>query len=424
MILTLSLPLVTSAQASPLRSRLQFWGKFVQRIWLPRMVCVCAAALGIGLIVSTYPVFNQTFDEPAHIAAGMQWLDLGQYTYEPMHPPIARVFTAVGPYAAGAHSLGIPDMWLEGNAILGENGKYQRNLTLARMGILPFFVIACVAIWAAASSWLGEWPAAATLVLFASCPPVLAHSGLATTDLASASMVFAALVCFRHAITNPIWRTAMAAGLVSGLAVATKFSAIPFLIVCGSAMTVHSLGQNRAWKRLLFVGVIMAVSMAAAIWGSYRFSVAPLGETPAGLRLVQDFTRHAGPLQGPLRLVAAHVPARDFFRGLNELRMKVQAPLPSYLLGQTTLKGHWYFFLVALAVKTPLPLLVLCFVGFAYGVAAGLRGDNRAFFAVCGVVGPLLVAAGTHINLGVRHVLLVYPFMGSSRRVRVCPRLL
>ena len=41
-------------------------------------------------IVATYPVFNHTFDEPAHLATGMEWLDRGTYTWEPQHPPLAR----------------------------------------------------------------------------------------------------------------------------------------------------------------------------------------------------------------------------------------------------------------------------------------------------------------------------------------------
>src|SRR5437899_1597339 len=48
-------------------------------------------AIGTARIVSTYRVFSQTFDEPAHIACGMQWLDRGVYLYEPQHPPLARV---------------------------------------------------------------------------------------------------------------------------------------------------------------------------------------------------------------------------------------------------------------------------------------------------------------------------------------------
>src|SRR5215831_5524005 len=57
-------------------------------------------------IVTTYHVFNHTFDEPAHIACGMEWLDKGVYQWEPQHPPLARVAAALGPYLLGARSQG------------------------------------------------------------------------------------------------------------------------------------------------------------------------------------------------------------------------------------------------------------------------------------------------------------------------------
>ena len=49
------------------------------------------AGIGIARIVSTYDVFSETWDEVAHVATGMEWLQNGSYTLEPMHPPLARV---------------------------------------------------------------------------------------------------------------------------------------------------------------------------------------------------------------------------------------------------------------------------------------------------------------------------------------------
>ena len=77
-----------------------------------------AAALVLALvmiasarIVATYSVFNHTFDEPAHIACGMEWLDKGVYRWEPQHPPLARVAAALVPYLWPACDRRIPRMW-------------------------------------------------------------------------------------------------------------------------------------------------------------------------------------------------------------------------------------------------------------------------------------------------------------------------
>src|SRR5579872_827466 len=71
-----------------------------------RAIAIVAVLIGSARIVATYDVFNHTFDEPAHIACGMEWLDKGTYTWEAQHPPVARVATAIGPYLLGVRSQG------------------------------------------------------------------------------------------------------------------------------------------------------------------------------------------------------------------------------------------------------------------------------------------------------------------------------
>src|SRR5262249_25062302 len=90
-------------------------------------VALALVALATLRIVLTYPVFSQTFDEPAHIACGMEWLDKGVYRWEPQHPPLARVAAALGPYLSGIRSQGTQETsviqsYYEGNAILMSGG--------------------------------------------------------------------------------------------------------------------------------------------------------------------------------------------------------------------------------------------------------------------------------------------------------------
>lgn len=129
------------------------------------------ALIGIGIvrIVLTYGVFNQTYDEPAHIASGMEWLDQGQYRYEFQHPPLARILVALGPYLAGSRSHGL-GMWQEGEAIL-HAGDYWSTLTVARMGILPFFVLACVIVWKWTRHLFGKPAGLVAVLLFSNLPP-------------------------------------------------------------------------------------------------------------------------------------------------------------------------------------------------------------------------------------------------------------
>ena len=100
------------------------------------------------LAASTWRVFGHTWDEPEHLAAGMQLVDQGKYEYDTEHPPLARALIALGPHLAGSHSFGTPppDGTQEGGDILYDGGHYDRTLTLARLGALPFLAVLLVSM--------------------------------------------------------------------------------------------------------------------------------------------------------------------------------------------------------------------------------------------------------------------------------------
>ena len=115
-------------------------------------------AIAVVRIVSTYHVFGQTTDEPDHVATGMEWLQYGTYTFEPLHPPLARVAVALGPYLSGLRLKDHRNFWIEGNELLLANGQYLHNLALARVGVLPFFLLATFLVWYWARMRYGDGP--------------------------------------------------------------------------------------------------------------------------------------------------------------------------------------------------------------------------------------------------------------------------
>jgi hypothetical protein len=138
-------------------------------------------------------VFSGTVDEPAHLAAGMQWLTTGQYSYDLQHPPLGRIAAAMGPYARGARSAGNPAIYDEGAKILGTGARYSEILASARHGELVFFVLLALVVWLWAKSIIGDAGAAVATLLLVANPNVLAHAGLATTDVACTATTTLAL---------------------------------------------------------------------------------------------------------------------------------------------------------------------------------------------------------------------------------------
>jgi hypothetical protein len=385
------------------------------RQWLsPRVLVAACLAVGVGRIVATYHVFNQTWDEPAHVAAGMEWLDRGRYTYEPLHPPLARIMEALGPRVAGIRSAGQANVWLEGNAILYAGGRYDRNLALARLGVLPFFLLATLVVYAWARRLGGAPAAVSAVLLFTTLPPVLAHAGVATTDMAVTATIALAALCLIRWVEQPTRGRSLALGLTLGLALLSKLSALLFLPAAGVAIALCRRGE-RAREAGPHAGpsrtTRLRLTYAAAlltIWAGYRFAVGPLTAPDAGTAAVAPTA-----LPALDRLARAHVfPAPALFEGLGQLAAKNRAGHKSYLLGEVRTTGWWYFFPVALAVKTPLPFLLLTAAGLAatWRLLSGVE-RRRQLEPAAIAFGILLVCLPSRINIGLRHVLPMYPFL-------------
>jgi len=321
-------------------------------------------------IVSTYTVFNHTIDEPDHLAAGMEYLSTGKYLYEDQHPPLARVFGAIGPFLHGErfHAVRGPGAYGEGYRILGWDEHYDRTLALGRAGILPFFWIGAAVVFLWGLRAAGPWAALLATFLFTTLPPVLAHAGLITTDMAAAALTAAA--CYGSLLwaDRPDRQRTIWFGVVLGVAALTKFSAIPYT---GAALLLMHRGA--LWRHRRPLAAALGIAFLV-IWAGYAFSFARV-----------DYLH--------LRL-----PAPRFFTGLQTLWAHNAAGHPSYLFGRRSPAGFWYYYPAALAVKTPLALLLL--------LPLALRRAARQ--PLLYALAILAVASLSRINIGTRHVLPIY----------------
>lgn len=338
-------------------------------------------------IASTWTVFNHTIDEPDTLAAGMEYLTTGRFLYEDTHPPLARVFAAIGPFLAGERFNSGPDSFSEGYRILGHDDHYDRILALSRAGNLIFFWIASLVafLWGLRAGG----PAAAVIatLVFTTIPPILAHAGLATTDMALCAMTAAGALASLYWADDPSRRRSIALGVLIALALVSKFSALLYLPAAWLLMTLCYLAATRQslvllaremWARRRAIALVAAVA-ALTVWVVYGFTFGRV-----------DFLR--------LRL-----PAPRFFSGIHSVWLHSQRGHPAYLLGQRSASGFWYYFPTVLALKTPLAMLML--VALSPWL---LKQRLGAALAAAFSIGILLVSMRGHIDIGVRYLLPVY----------------
>ena len=358
------------------------WKGFtLRRCALLSALLVLIAALRI---VSTYTQLSHTVDEPVHLGAGMEWLDHGTFTGELAHPPLARVLAALGPWLAGERWTPAGNSLLDGLAILGRDAHYDRTLALARLGILPLFILACTIVFLWANRAGGPLAALLATFLFTTTPPVLAHAGQVTTDMAATAFTAAGTYAALLWAERPDRRRTVVLGVAVGLGLIGKYSLLVFLPAIFGAMylcrwrAVHAL--HRQLREYWRPAVVAAAIACLVIWAGFRFSFGPLGFAHLSL------------------------PAPRFFDGLNEIRVHNRDGHASYILGQRHHFGVWYFFPVTLGVKTPLAMLLLG--GWSLWIARRKRLRVAAPLAYCAVI--LAIAMSSRINIGVRHVLPIY----------------
>jgi 4-amino-4-deoxy-L-arabinose transferase-like glycosyltransferase len=384
------------------------------------LIIVAACLLAAG----SWRVYSNTWDEPEHLAAGIELIDRGQYQYDTEHPPLGRVLLALGPYLAGARSFGTPppDGTREGIDILYSGGHYWRYLTLARLGTLPFLALLLIATWLWARR-LFDSPGAALLpvLLLVSVPPILGNAALASLDVAAAATILLALYALQRWMVSARLSDAAGFGLAAGVAVATKFSAVPFLGLCLPALALAHAAAGGArdggWPQR--AGGLLVAGLAALV--PVFICYGPRTPDPASdafrFHWAVSYLMQRGGLDHALGVWLSQLwlphELQDLVNGIVAVMAHNDTGHLSYLLGQQRLSGWWYFYPVALGAKTPIPLLLAGPLGLACLALGGWRRrDSWALAPLVAAATMLTFAcAFSRINIGIRHVLIVYPFL-------------
>ena len=185
---------------------------------------------------------SPVFDEPAHIAAGLSYVETGEFTANPQHPPLLKEMSGLSLLLAGVRWPASADArrliqgsqpgleWPVGNAIIAANGP-DKVMFWAR---LPFILLAAllgILLYAWGREMVGPAAALGALFLYALDPTVLAHSYLVTTDAGLAAFTVLFLWVLWSYVRHPGWKRLVLCGLALGAVLGTKFSAIILLPV-------------------------------------------------------------------------------------------------------------------------------------------------------------------------------------------------
>jgi 4-amino-4-deoxy-L-arabinose transferase-like glycosyltransferase len=340
----------------------------------PRVLAALLIVIAVLRIASTFTTFSQTTDESMHVGGGLEVLQDHTYQLMLLNPPLPRIVMAVLPYVAGVRLPENKEFWVRTHAVFYNQLPYETNLALARAGNLIFFALAATCVWLLTVGPLGARGALIAILLFTTQPIILGYSGLATHEAAATAAVGVGMIAFSFWMARPNARYAAILGVAYGFGVLCKFSSLVYIpAVCG-AILVARLIETRDSRRLravpLTILIVLAVS-AFVVWLGYGFNIRP------------------------------------FINGVTDISRLDREGMPSYLFGRWTQQGWWYYFPVALVLKTTLPFLFLFFAGF---VATSRNSTLRRIFmeSAAASIAILVVAMRSRLDIGVRYVLPVF----------------
>ena len=362
---------------------------------------------------------SMSWDEGHHLFDGYTILKHRDFGLNPEVPPLAKAAAALPllplslyePEQQGRSSQ--LEAFLDGKEFLFKNDA-NGLLLRGRLVISLFTVGLALLVFLAGQEIFGATAGLLALAFLVFDPTLLAHGALVTTDAAITFFVFAAVYAWYGYMLRPaVWRLLLT-GVVMGLAWAAKFTGL-FLVLTLGLMVLVGWFEGRslrlAWKR--GVGLAIAVCVAfAVLWSCYgfRYAARPDGmvQNPTLENYLQDYAHVANPK--PLQMLArTHVLPEAYIWGLANTKLTQERDI-SYLFGTLRRHGTWLYFPAAILVKSTLPFLVLMVVAVVVCFREpGVRW--RWLLLMVPVVVFLGLAMHSDMNIGVRHILPVYPFL-------------
>ncbi|HEX8171172.1 MAG TPA: glycosyltransferase family 39 protein [Thermoanaerobaculia bacterium] len=358
---------------------------------LHRLLLALLAVVVASLAVSSVRLDSATADEGAHIAAGIVKLRYGVLSFFPEQPPLMNVLSALplGAFrmppvwqqdrARGSH-------WRAGYTLLYRSGNdAYRLLFLARLPTIALFLALCFAVYAVVCNEVGPTWGLVAFALTGFCPNLLAHGRLATVDLAvTAFTYFAFALALRARRTHAVSDGALT-GLFVACAILSKTSGV--LVV-----PLVALLLIREW-RALAAAAIAAIAMLYATTFALASDAYLAATFPHTSRLL--------------------IPWLQYKQQVDAIRFWYEAghEHTQFLLGNFSRDGWPHYYFVAFLLKTPLGAILL----LVLALVAARRTRSVAMLASFAFVAAFFAISTTsHIDLGLRYILPVYPFLYTA----------
>lgn len=390
-------------------------------------VCAALLLLMAANLFASISRKSITNDEIVHIPAGYYHLVTGEFQLNNEHPPLVKMWAALpllfvqpdeppAPKTENENFMertwGFHERFWQAN-----RARFQTVTFWPRLMMIPITLAFGALIFVFARKLFGETAALISVALYVLEPTVLAHGRIVHTDVPAALVYLLFFFTLHYYSEAPGLKRALLLGLACGVALLTKFSmlvVVPVLAVYLLARLFVNWRDSRQRSQVFIHGGLVTVVILFLVNAAYSFQHPAL--EASDMRWVEmKSPALLGFVTAGIRVLSKIIPTYYLF-GVYNIEVHNHYGHATSLLGQYSDLGWWYYFPVAFALKTTLPFLVLAIAALGWAVwrltikHKGKR-DKRFLWLVVPVGIYAAISLTSHINIGIRHFLPVYPFL-------------
>ena len=379
-------------------------------------VCFLLVVLSLQLFFSVRRE-SQTWDEGNHIFTGYRSWTHGDFGLNPEHPPLVKLFVTVPLLWSQPKSPALEERFFKEDAFLrGKEFLYQNDpdkiLAQTRTAAAIFTLLTALVVFFGTREMFGAGAAFIAFILVTFDPNLLAHGALITTDVGLACFMFLSVYLFYRFVKSPSALRLIVAGASVGLVLAVKHTGLLVLPILFLLTLCEIFGPNRrALKLLGSLALIMLIGWIV-LWSTYRFRY---DARPNGLQLNPPLAAYVEGLKPyeawPIRTAARfHLLPESYLYGLADVKLTANY-YTSYVLAKVYAHNVWFYFPVAFLIKSTVGVLALFLLTIGVLATRRLTHWREILFLIVPVIFYLIVALTVGMNIGVRHILVVYIFL-------------
>ena len=388
------------------------------------------------LVIIQLSLTSPVWHEPSQLLSGLNIWHFQRFDTQEVNPPLVRSVVTLPVLVLSPQleqkkfdrqPIGREEFAMAGT-FLTENGSRVKTFFIAaRMTCLLFLAIGIyICSWFSKHAF-GHLSGFLAILLICTSPYILGHGTTILPDVPSAALAITSIYFFWKWLKRPDMLEAFIAGMVLGLAELTKFTLLIFyplfilLWLLYKSPEFRTFTKNDWFQQAKQMTVMLAISIliinmgylfdgTGKQLGTFKFQTTLL----TGCEKLGDVHRSGGNrFEGRLLGCIPMPLPSNYIQGIDTQRLDFERGLPSYLRGEWSDHGWWYYYLYALLMKTPLGtigllLLAIFCTFFQKGYNTSWR--DEMVILLPGIVLLVFVSSQTGFSIHSRYIIPALPF--------------